>query len=467
MTTHRVEGGEEGAERSPLAAATREERLVPDAAGGLLWQPTAETLPTARLAELQMGRLRETLHSAYAHVPFYRRKLDELGIAPEDVRCHGDVADLPFTTKTDLRDHYPFGMFARPRGEIVRVHASSGTTGNPTTVGYTREDIDTWCDLVARALAAAGLKPGDLLQNAYGYGLFTGGLGLHFGAERLGCTVVPISGGNTERQLKIMRDFGATALSCTPSYAMHLAEAARDRGLGPEDLPVRVGVLGAEPWTDELRAQIEAGLGIDALDIYGLSEMGGPGVAFECLGKAGMHVNEDHYLVEVVDPDTLMPLPEGEVGELVLTTLSRRAQPLIRYRTRDLCSVSSDPCVCGRTAIRMSKPIGRSDDMLIIRGVNVFPSQIEEVLMGIPEIEPHYQIVVDRRGYLDVIEVWVEVGEDIFAATMGDLERFQRKVQGKIANVLNIQVAVKLKEPKTIQRSEGKAVRVVDRRKPL
>jgi len=467
VTTHRVEGGEEGAERSPLAAATREERLVPDAAGGLLWQPTAETLPTARLAELQMGRLRETLHSAYAHVPFYRRKLDELGIAPEDVRCHGDVADLPFTTKTDLRDHYPFGMFARPRGEIVRVHASSGTTGNPTTVGYTREDIDTWCDLVARALAAAGLKPGDLLQNAYGYGLFTGGLGLHFGAERLGCTVVPISGGNTERQLKIMRDFGATALSCTPSYAMHLAEAARDRGLGPEDLPVRVGVLGAEPWTDELRAQIEAGLGIDALDIYGLSEMGGPGVAFECLGKAGMHVNEDHYLVEVVDPDTLMPLPEGEVGELVLTTLSRRAQPLIRYRTRDLCSVSSDPCVCGRTAIRMSKPIGRSDDMLIIRGVNVFPSQIEEVLMGIPEIEPHYQIVVDRRGYLDVIEVWVEVGEDIFAATMGDLERFQRKVQGKIANVLNIQVAVKLKEPKTIQRSEGKAVRVVDRRKPL
>jgi len=465
VTTHRVEGGEEGAERSPLAAATREERLVPDAAGGLLWQPTAETLPTARLAELQMGRLRETLHSAYAHVPFYRRKLDELGIAPEDVRCHGDVADLPFTTKTDLRDHYPFGMFARPRGEIVRVHASSGTTGNPTTVGYTREDIDTWCDLVARALAAAGLKPGDLLQNAYGYGLFTGGLGLHFGAERLGCTVVPISGGNTERQLKIMRDFGATALSCTPSYAMHLAEAARDRGLGPEDLPVRVGVLGAEPWTDELRAQIEAGLGIDALDIYGLSEMGGPGVAFECLGKAGMHVNEDHYLVEVVDPDTLMPLPEGEVGELVLTTLSRRAQPLIRYRTRDLCSVSSDPCVCGRTAIRMSKPIGRSDDMLIIRGVNVFPSQIEEVLMEIEGTEPYYQIVVDRKGAMDEATVLVAAGESIFFDTMRKQKEMVDRIKARLRQELGITVEVKLVERKSLQQFEGKAKRVVDNRK--
>jgi len=465
VTTHRVEGGEEGAERSPLAAATREERLVPDAAGGLLWQPTAETLPTARLAELQMGRLRETLHSAYAHVPFYRRKLDELGIAPEDVRCHGDVADLPFTTKTDLRDHYPFGMFARPRGEIVRVHASSGTTGNPTTVGYTREDIDTWCDLVARALAAAGLKPGDLLQNAYGYGLFTGGLGLHFGAERLGCTVVPISGGNTERQLKIMRDFGATALSCTPSYAMHLAEAARDRGLGPEDLPVRVGVLGAEPWTDELRAQIEAGLGIDALDIYGLSEMGGPGVAFECLGKAGMHVNEDHYLVEVVDPDTLMPLPEGEVGELVLTTLSRRAQPLIRYRTRDLCSVSSDPCVCGRTAIRMSKPIGRSDDMLIIRGVNVFPSQIEAVLMEIEGTEPHYQIIVDRKGAMDDMEVMVEVNERIFSDEVKVLHSLSKKIGDRMKGMLGVSAKITLVEPRTIPRSEGKAKRVIDKRK--
>jgi phenylacetate-CoA ligase len=448
-------------------SGAREEHLTPDAAGGLLWQPADETLPTPQLGELQMERLRETLRNAYEHVPFYRKKLDELGIKPDDVGCHGDLADLPFTTKIDLRDHYPFGMFARPREEIVRVHASSGTTGNPTTVGYTRADIDTWGDLIARTLAAGGVKPGDLLQNAYGYGLFTGGLGLHFGAERLGCTVVPISGGNTERQLKIMRDFGATALSCTPSYALYLAEAAHDRGLRPEDLPIRVGFHGAEPWTNEIRLQVEAGLGIDALDIYGLSEMGGPGVAFECLCKGGMHVNEDHYLAEIVDPETLKPLPEGEVGELVFTTLTRQAQPLIRYRTRDLCSLSSEPCACGRTSIRMSKPIGRSDDMLIIRGVNVFPSQIEEVLISIPEIEPHYQIVVDRKGYLDVIEVWVEVGEDVFAETMGDLERFQRKVQAQIYNVLNIQAAVKLKEPKTIQRSEGKAVRVIDKRTPL
>ena len=443
------------------------ERLSADNAGGLMWEPAAESLPSPQLGELQIERLRAMLENAYANVPFYRKKLDEAGLKPGDVGCHGDAADLPFTTKIDLRDHYPFGMFARPRDQIVRVHASSGTTGNSTTVGYTRADIDTWGDLIARTLAAGGVKPGDLLQNAYGYGLFTGGLGLHFGAERLGCTVVPISGGNTERQLKVMRDFGATALSCTPSYAMYLGDAARDRGLRPEDLPIRVGFHGAEPWTNELRLQIEASLGIDALDIYGLSEMGGPGVAFECLCKAGMHINEDHYMAEIIDRETLRPLPEGEVGELVFTTLSREAQPLIRYRTRDLCSLTSEPCACGRTSARMSKPIGRSDDMLIIRGVNVFPSQIEEVVMSIPEIEPHYQIVVDRKGYLDVIEVWVEVGEDIFAETMGDLERFQRRVQAQIYNVLNIQVAVKLKEPKTIQRSEGKAVRVVDRRKAL
>lgn len=446
-------------------SAAVEVHLTPDAVGGLHWQPAVETLPTEELGKLQMERLRATLENAYENVPFYRKKLDELGISPGDIACHGDIADLPFTTKIDLRDHYPFGMFARQREEIVRVHASSGTTGNPTTVGYTRADLDTWGDLIARTLAAGGIKPGDLLQNAYGYGLFTGGLGLHFGAERLGCAVVPISGGNTERQLKIMRDFGATALSCTPSYAMYLADAARDRGLRPEDLPLRVGFHGAEPWTNEFRLQIEAGLGIDALDIYGLSEMGGPGVAFECRCKQGMHINEDHYFAEVVDPDTLRPLPEGQIGELVFTTLSREAQPLIRYRTKDLCSLVYEPCACGRTSARMTKPVGRSDDMLIIRGVNVFPSQIEEVLMGIPEIEPHYQIIVDRKGYLDVIEVWVEVGEDIFAATMGDLERFQRKVQAQIYNVLNIQVAVKLKEPKTIQRSEGKAVRVVDKRK--
>jgi phenylacetate-CoA ligase len=466
VSARRGQGIDRGTGGAPLRPVA-EEHLTPDAAGGLYWQPAVETLPTAQLGELQLERLRATLENAYENIPFYRKKLDELGVRPGDVTGRGDVAGLPFTTKIDLRDHYPFGMFARPRDKIVRVHASSGTTGNPTTVGYTRGDLDVWADLIARTLAAGGVAPGDLLQNAFGYGLFTGGLGLHLGAERLGCTVVPISGGNTERQLKIMRDFGATALSCTPSYAMYLADAARDRGLRPADLPLRVGFHGAEPWTNELRVQIEAGLGEHALDIYGLSEMGGPGVAYECLCKGGMHVNEDHYLAEIIDPETLRPLPEGEVGELVFTTLSREAQPLIRYRTRDLCMLTSEPCACGRTSVRMSKPIGRSDDMLIIRGVNVFPSQIEEVLMSIPAIEPHYQIVVDRKGYLDVIEVWVEVGEDLFAETMGDLERFQRSVQAQIYNVLNIQVAVKLKEPKAIQRSEGKAVRVVDRRTAL
>lgn len=464
MTGARSEAGARG---HAGASSLSQGRLTADAAGGLYWEPAAETLPRERLEELQLERLRATLANACENIPFYRKTMDGLGIEPGDVRERSDVARLPLTTKIDLRDHYPFGMFARPREQVVRVHASSGTTGNPTTVGYTAGDIDLWADLIARTLAAGGVTPGDLLQNAFGYGLFTGGLGLHLGAERLGCTVVPISGGNTERQLKIMRDFGASVLSCTPSYAMYLADAARDRGLRPEDIPLRVGFHGAEPWTNELRAQIEAGLGAHALDIYGLSEMGGPGVAYECLCKAGMHINEDHYLAEVIDPHSLRPLPHGEVGELVFTTLSREAQPLIRYRTRDLCALIAEPCACGRTSLRMTKPIGRSDDMLIIRGVNVFPSQIEEVLMSIPAIEPHYQIVVDRKGYLDVIEVWVEVGEDIFAETMGDLERFQKGVQAQIYNVLNIQAAVKLKEPRTIQRSEGKAVRVIDKRTAL
>ncbi|HUK77426.1 MAG TPA: phenylacetate--CoA ligase [Thermoleophilia bacterium] len=416
------------------------------------------------LRDTQMERLRATVRSAVAKVPFYRRALDEAGLAPDDLTCHGDACDLPFTTKIDLRDHYPFGMFAAPREELVRVHASSGTTGNPTTVGYTAADVSLWADLIARTLAAGGMKPGDMLQNAYGYGLFTGGLGLHYGCERLGATILPISGGNTDRQLKLMRDFGVTALSCTPSYALYLAEAARDRGLRPDDLPIRVGYHGAEPWSNEMRRQIEEGLGIDALDIYGLSEMGGPGVAFECRCKAGMHVNEDHYLVEIVDPHTLEQAPEGTVGELVVTTLSRVAQPLIRYRTRDLCSLIYEPCECGRTMARMTKPVGRSDDMLIIRGVNVFPSQIEEVLMTIPQIEPHYQIVVDRKGHLDMVEVWIEVGEDVFGETMGQLETFERGVQQRLYSVLNIQVKVKLKEPRTIARSEGKAVRVIDKR---
>jgi phenylacetate-CoA ligase len=438
--------------------------IAPDKAGGNHWQQAAETMPVELLRDTQMQRLRATLRNATDNVPFYRRKLDELGVAPDDVTSRDALGALPFTTKVDLRDHYPFGMFAVPRERLVRVHASSGTTGNPTTVGYTAADIALWADLIARTLAAGGMQPGDMLQNAYGYGLFTGGLGLHYGCERLGATILPISGGNTDRQLKLMRDFGVTALCCTPSYALYLAEAARDRGLRPDDLPIRVGFHGAEPWTNEMRRQIEDGLGIEALDIYGLSEMGGPGVAFECRCKGGMHVNEDHYLVEIVDPQTLEPVPDGTVGELVFTTLSRVAQPLVRYRTRDLCSLVAETCECGRTFARMSKPVGRTDDMLIIRGVNVFPSQIEEVLMTIPQIEPHYQILVDRKGHLDMVEVWIEVGEDVFGETMGQLEKFERSVQARLYSVLNIQVQVKLKEPRTIARSEGKAVRVIDKR---
>ena len=447
-----------------MSAVAASGAIAPDKGGGNHWQQAAETMPVELLRDTQMERLRATLRNATDNVPFYRRKLDELGVAPDDLNSRDALGALPFTTKVDLRDHYPFGMFAVPRDRLVRVHASSGTTGNPTTVGYTAGDIALWADLIARTLAAGGMQPGDMLQNAYGYGLFTGGLGLHYGCERLGATILPISGGNTDRQLKLMRDFGVTALCCTPSYALYLAEAARDRGLRPDDLPIRVGFHGAEPWTNEMRRQIEDGLGIEALDIYGLSEMGGPGVAFECRCKAGMHVNEDHYLVEIVDPQTLEPVPDGTVGELVFTTLSRVAQPLVRYRTRDLCSLVAGTCECGRTFARMTKPVGRTDDMLIIRGVNVFPSQIEEVLMTIPQIEPHYQILVDRKGHLDMVEVWIEVGEDVFGETMGQLEKFERSVQARLYSVLNIQVQVKLKEPRTIARSEGKAVRVIDKR---
>jgi phenylacetate-CoA ligase len=445
-------------DRAPAGA------LTVDGAGGYLWQPEAERLPRGELGELQLTRLRATLQLAHQRVPFYRHKLDRAGVAPDDVACHGDVLELPFTTKDDLRDNYPFDLLALPRDEVVTIHCSSGTTGNPIVVGYSRADVALWASLVARTLAAGGIGPGDLLQNAFGYGLFTGGLGLHHGGELLGCTVLPISGGNTDRQLRLMRDFGATALCCTPSYALHLAEAAREQGLAPDDLHLRVGYFGAEPWSSEMRVQIEDGLGLEALDIYGLSEMGGPGVAYECRCRSGMHINEDHYLAEVVDPERLVSLPEGEVGELVITTLSRTAQPLIRYRTRDLCGLVFEPCACGRTLTRMTKPVGRSDDMLIIRGVNVFPSQIEEVLMAIPGVEPHYQIVVDRRKHLDVVEVWIEVGPALFGETMAHLAEFEHSVQQSLYSVLGIQVKVCLKEPRTIARSEGKAVRVVDRR---
>ncbi|MDR1711256.1 MAG: phenylacetate--CoA ligase [Propionibacteriaceae bacterium] len=440
-------------------------QLTPDKAGGSFLQPEIETLPQEQIRELQLARLKEAAARVYPKVPFYRKSFDELGVKPEDIQSLEDVAKLPTTTKPDLRENYPFDMFAVPFEQIERVQSTSGTTGAPTTVAYTHEDVQFWGECTGRGLAMAGVKPGEILQNSYGYGLFTGGPGLDYGAVRLGCIVIPMSGGNTDRQIRMMMDLKPVALSCTPSYALHLAEVFRDRGIGPDEISLRVGIHGAEPWTNEMRAQVEAGLGETALDIYGLTEMGGPGVSIECLAQGGMHINEDHYYAEILDPVTLQPLPDGELGEIAFTTLRRQAQPLIRYRTRDLCTIIREPCACGRTFARMSKPIGRSDDMLIIRGVNVFPSQIEEVLVSIPQIEPHYQIVVDRVNYLDVIEVWVEVGEAIFAETMGDLERFQKMVQSKLYGVLNIKVDVKLKEPKSIRRSEGKAVRVIDKRK--
>jgi len=440
------------------------EHLVADAAGGLLWEPAAETLTTRELGALQMERLRATLQNACDNVPFYRKKLEEAGVKPGDVTCHGDLADLPFTTKIDLRDHYPFGMFARPREQIVRVHASSGTTGNPTTVGYTRHDIAVWGDLIARTLAAGGVRPGDLLQNAYGYGLFTGGLGAHYGAEALGATVIPISGGNADRQIMVMKDFRVTAICCTPSYFVHLVERAGELGVDLRALPLKAGIFGAEPWSDSMRRHIEQATGIKAYDIYGLSEIIGPGVAAECSAQAGLHIFEDHFYPEIVDPRTGEPLPEGAEGELVITTLSKRAMPMIRYRTRDLSAFVTEPCPCGRTIRRIRRIGRRSDDMLIIRGVNVYPSQVESALLAVEGALPHYQIVLTREKGLDEMEVQVEVTPDAFSDTVRAMERLQEKLSEAIAATIGIRVQVRLVAPRTIARSEGKAKRLVDNR---
>jgi phenylacetate-CoA ligase len=364
-----------------------------------------------------------------------------------------------------LRLNYPFGLFAKPLSEIVRVHSSSGTTGNPTVVSYTKNDISLWGNLIARDLYSTGVRSRDIIQNSYGYGLFTGGLGLHYGAELLGATVIPSSGGLTERQIKIMQDYGSTVICCTPSYALYIAEVGKELGIDFKNMPLRIGIFGAEPWTEEMRKEIEARLYIDAIDIYGLSEIIGPGVSCECSLKCGLHVAEDHFLPEIIDPAATKPLPPGSTGEIVFTSLTKEAMPLIRYRTRDLSILDDLPCQCGRTHSRMKKPMGRTDDMLIIRGVNVFPSQIEEVLMQVKEIEPHYLIVVDRQNYLDTIELWVEVSEDVFAEKINDLEKFESFIENKLYGATGINIDVKLKEPKTIKRSEGKAKRVIDRRK--
>ncbi len=432
----------------------------------MIYNEEFETLPREALEALQGKRLRDLVERVYATVPAYRKKMDEAGVRPEHIKSIKDLKLLPFTTKEDLRDNYPFGMFAVPLERVVRVHASSGTTGKPTVVGYTRRDIDTWAELMARTLAAAGVHRGDVVHNAYGYGLFTGGLGFHYGAEKLGATVIPISGGNTKRQIMIMRDFGSTVLTCTPSYALNIADVMKDEGIDPSELKLRVGIFGAEPWSEAMRQEIENKLKLDAIDIYGLSEIIGPGVSVECIEKKqGLHIFEDHFIPEVIDPDTGEVLPYGEKGELVFTTLTKEAFPVIRYRTRDITRLIPEPCVCGRTFLRMEKIMGRTDDMLIIRGVNVFPSQIEHVLMSIEGVEPHYQIIVDRQGALDIMEVQVEVSEEIFSDEIKVLEKLQKRIERELKETLQVSCQVKLVEPKTIQRSEGKAKRVIDKRK--
>jgi phenylacetate-CoA ligase len=425
-----------------------------------------ETMPREALEAIQLRRLQTTIQRVYATVPFYRNKFEEAGIRPADIKTLRDLQRLPFTTKQDLRDNYPFGMFAVPMDNVVRIHASSGTTGKPTVVGYTARDIDTWSELMARALVAGGATRGDIIHNAYGYGLFTGGLGVHYGAERLGASVIPISGGNTKRQILIMKDFGPTILTCTPSYALHLAEVAAEMGMGFEDLKFKSGIFGAEPWSENMRTEIERKLHLNAIDIYGLSEVLGPGVSIECLeAKSGLHIFEDHFIPEVINPQTGEVLPYGETGELVFTSITKEAFPIIRYRTRDVTSLNADPCICGRTHLRMHRVTGRTDDMLIIRGVNVYPSQIESVLMEMRWVEPHYQLLVDRKDNLDILTVMVEVGEQTFSDEVRKLQDLEKKISKNIKEYLGVSARVKLVEPKSIPRSEGKAQRVIDSRK--
>ncbi|MCF8110123.1 MAG: phenylacetate--CoA ligase [Desulfobacteraceae bacterium] len=424
-----------------------------------------ETMPREALESIQLRRLQATVSRVYATVPFYRKKFENAGIGPGDVNSLDDLQKLPFTNKQDLRDNYPFGMFAVPMDNVVRIHASSGTTGKPTVVGYTSRDINTWAELMARALAAGGATRGDIIHNAYGYGLFTGGLGIHYGAEKLGASVIPVSGGNTKRQVLIMKDFGPTILTSTPSYALHLAEAAEDMGVSFKDLKFKFGVFGAEPWSENMRREMEEKLNLTAVDIYGLSEVIGPGVSIECHeAKAGLHIAEDHFIAEIIDPGTGEVLPYGKTGELVLTSITKEAFPVIRYRTRDITSLNPEPCICGRTMTRMNKISGRTDDMLIIRGVNVFPSQIESVLMEIEGVEPHYQLEIDRKDNLDTLTVRVEVSQDTFSDAVKGLQRFEETIAREIKELLGISAIVKLAEPKSIARSEGKAARVIDRR---
>ncbi len=428
------------------------------------WNQTYECMSREEMTRVQNERLINTVKRIYHNVPFYRDKMQKKGVEPGDIKTIEDLKKLPFTYKQDLRDTYPYGLFAVPLSEIVRIHASSGTTGRQTVVGYTRRDIDTWAEVMARTLTSAGASKESFIQVAYGYGLFTGGLGVHYGAERIGASVIPISGGNTKRQLQIMKDFGTTLIACTPSYAMYLAEELEEAGFKKGDLKLKAGVFGAEPWSESMRKEIEERLGILAIDIYGLSEVIGPGVASECPCQCGMHIPEDHFIPEIINSDTEEVLPPGSKGELVFTTITKEGLPLIRYRTRDISSLNYDKCECGRTAVRMSKVSGRTDDMLIIRGVNVFPSQIESVLLEIGEAAPHYLLIVDRVDNLDTLEILVEMTQNIFSDEIRRIEDIERKIRHEIESTLGISAKVKLVEPKTIERSEGKAKRVIDKR---
>jgi phenylacetate-CoA ligase len=430
-----------------------------------IWNETFECMSREEMREFQSKRLIDTVERVYHNVPYYREKMQAVGITPEDIRSIEDLPKLPFTTKTDLRDNYPYGLFAVPMSEIVRIHASSGTTGKPTVVGYTRKDLATWSEVIARTLASAGVQRHDIIQISYGYGLFTGGLGLHYGAEKLGATVVPASGGNTQRQIQLMHDFGTTVLACTPSYALYLAEAIKESDIPREEFKLRIGIFGAEPWTENMRREIEEKLQIKAMDIFGLSEVIGPGVAGDCECQCGLHVHEDHFIPEIIDPETLQPVSPGEKGELVFSTITKEGLPLLRYRTRDLSRLIYEPCKCGRTEVRMEKCTARSDDMLVIRGVNVFPSQIETVLLQMEETSPHYVLYVDRTNNLDTLELWVEVEEHFFKDQIKDLQAISKKLQHNLESQLGIGIKVKLVEPKTIERSEGKAKRVIDKRK--
>ncbi len=431
----------------------------------MIWNDEFETLPREAIESLQLKRLQQTVERVYATVPFYQETFKKAGITPADVKSLVDLQRLPFTLKQDMRDNYPYGLFAVPLEQIVRIHASSGTTGKPTVVGYTRRDIETWTELMARSFVAAGAHKGDVIHNAYGYGLFTGGLGAHYGAERVGASVIPMSGGNTKKQLMIMQDFGSTVLTCTPSYSLFLAEVAAEEGIDIRKLKLKVGILGAEPWSEKMRLEIQEKLNIKAIDIYGLSEILGPGVGIECIeAQNGLHIWEDHFIPEIINPDTGDVLPAGEKGELVITTITKEGIPLIRYRTRDITRLVKEPCICGRTHARIERLSGRTDDMLIIRGVNVFPSQIESVLFNIEGVEPHYQLIVERDGNLDTLEVQVEVNEATFSDEIKELQGLANKIKKDIKDLLGVTCKVRLVEPKTITRSEGKAVRVIDNR---